>query len=201
MADTDDARDEELEELREEEELEEDLRDDEETFELAAKDQQELHRVRREAEEDARLETHQALRLAYADEAKADRLRTDAAGKYQQGLSDRAHGRHLLDEAAARPDEPGADATAAAGRRYERAAGREEREARYDRARADEYDADARDRRNDAAQQSGQPPAEEAARRPSEPPVASKFERRKPKHDKRKDRRPGELRNIGLGDD
>ncbi|MFI7059811.1 hypothetical protein ACIBL3_02410 [Kribbella sp. NPDC050124] len=199
MADADDAREKELEDLREEEELE-DLRDDE-TLELAAKDQQELHRVHREAEEDARTETHEALRLAYADEVTADRLRSDASGKYQQGLSDRAHGRHLLDEAAARPDEPGADATAAAGRRYERAADREERDARYDRRSADRYDADARERRNDAAHQPGQPPAEEAARRPTDTPVASKFERRKPKHDKRKDRRPGELRNVGLGDD
>lgn len=186
---------------REQEELEDELH--EERVELAAKDEQERQDIRRRGEILARTEADEAMRLAYAAEEKADLRRRDADVGYREGRSDRAHGRHLLDEAAARPDEPGADATAAAGRRYERIADRAESQARYDDRVARGYDAEARDRRRDAAQeQPVQPPAEEAARAPSEPPIATKFVRKQQKKRVKKEQkfRPGELGNTGLGD-
>ncbi|MFG1819016.1 hypothetical protein ACGFIF_34995 [Kribbella sp. NPDC049174] len=181
---------------REEEELEQ---VHEEEIELAAKDERELIETRRRRELVATKETTEALRLADVAETQRDRRRDDAAAERRQGRSDRAHGRHLLDEAAARPDEPGADATAAAGRRYQRAAEREDRAARYDERAADRYDAEARDRRSEAAQQPGQPPAEEAVRNPpTETPTARKFDRKLVR--KQRKTQPGELSDIGLGD-
>ncbi|WP_433163774.1 hypothetical protein [Kribbella sp. CA-247076] len=184
---------------RDQEELEERIREEE--IEIAT-DERELEelRYRREAL-DAAAETTEAMRLADVAEQKRDRLRDDAAAQRRQGRSDRAHGRHLRDEAAARPDEPGADATAAAGRRYERAADREERGARYDEGAADRYDAEARDRRSEAAQQPGQPPAADAVRNPpSETPKARKFVQRRKNLKQKRKTHPGELKDIGLGD-
>jgi hypothetical protein len=186
------------EEARREEELEQ---IHEEEIELAARDERELIETRRRREVlDATAETTEAMRLADVAETQRDRRRDDAAAQRRQGRSDRAHGHHLLDEAAARPDEPGADATAAAGRRYQRAAEREDRAARADDRRADRYDAEARDRRSEAAQQPGQPPAEEAVRNPPDKtPIARKFIKRKHLKQQR-ERDPGALRDIGLGD-
>jgi hypothetical protein len=187
---------------------EEARRDEEELDQLheeeigrAAKDKRELIETRRRDELlDATAETTEAMRLADVAEVQRDRRRDDAAAQRRQGRGDRAHGHHLLDEAAARPDEPGADATAAAGRRYQRAAEREERAARYNEGAADRYDAEARDRRSEAAQQPGQPPAGEAVRNPpDETPIARKFIKRKHLKQQR-EREPGALRDIGLGD-
>jgi hypothetical protein len=200
MADTDNERPATAltpEEVRREEELADEF-DEEETE--AARDERELRDIRRR-DETARAEVDEAMRLVYARDAEdqADRLRRDADGKYRDSRYDRARGRRLLDEATARPDEPGADATAAAGRRHERIADHEESSARYDDRVARGYDAEARDQRSQAAQ----PPAEEAARRPSEPPVASRFVRPKEKRAKKKRQefRPGELGHVGLGED
>ncbi|GAB2638175.1 hypothetical protein [Kribbella swartbergensis] len=185
--------------LRDEEELEE-LHEEE--IELDAQEERELQEVRHRREVlDATAETTEAMRLADVAESRANRLRSDAAAERRQGRSDRAHGHHLLDEAAARPDEPGADATAAAGRRYQRAAEREDRAARYDEGAADRYDAEARDRRSEAAHQPGQPPAAEAVRNPpAETPTARKYVKRRKQLKKQRTRNPGELRDIGLGD-
>lgn len=183
---------------RDEEELEQ-LRDEE--IEIA-EDERELREIRHRREVlDATAETTEAMRLADVAEQKRDRLRDDATAQRRQGRSDRAHGHHLLDEAAAHPDEPGADATAAAGRRYERAANREERGATYDEGAADRYDAEARDRRSEAGQQPGQPPAADAVRNPpAETPTARKFVQRRKDLKKQRTTKPGELRDIGLGD-
>ncbi len=186
------------EEARREEELEQ---IHEEEIEFAAKEERELIETRRRDKLlDATAETTEAMRLAEVAEVQRDRHRDDAAAQRRQGRSDRAHGHHLLDEAAARPDEPGADATAAKGRRYQRAAEREDRAARYNDGAADRYDAEARDRRSEAAQQPGQPPAGEAVRNPpDETPIARKFIKRKHVKQQR-ERDPGALRDIGLGD-
>lgn len=183
-------REEELEEVSEEE------------VELAAREERELEerRSRRELL-DATAETTRAIRLAEVAETVRDRLRSEAGAERRQGRSDWAHGNRLLDEAAARPDEPGADATAAAGRRYQRAGEREFREARYDDRTADRYDAVARDRRSEAAEgpQPEQPPASEAVRNPpSKAPRARKFVKRRKRATR--DRDPKALRDFGIGD-
>jgi hypothetical protein len=182
---------EELEELDEEEEVELDAHDKRELDEL---------RIRRETL-DATAQTKEALRLADVAEVKRERHRSDSIAERRQGRSDRAHSAHLLDEAAARPDEPGADATAAAGRRYDRAAKDQDRAARYDEGAERWWAEEARDRRSEAAQQPGQPPAGEAVRNPPESaPTARKFEKRRKHVKKKRERHPGELRDIGLGD-
>jgi len=159
-------RQEELDELREED-LEQ-AHDEE--IELEARDERELEELRRRREVVAAAETSEAIRLSEASRE----LRRDGDAKTRQAMSDWAHGHHLLDEAAVRPDEPGAAAQAAAGRRYQRAAVREDRSAEADYQRADRYDAEARERRG-VAQQEEQPPAIEAVRRPAETPQARKF--------------------------
>jgi hypothetical protein len=175
------------------EEEEDELRKEE--LELAAREERELEEVRERRQV---LETTEAIRLAEVAESARDRHRRLAGGERLQARSDWAHGNHLLDEAAARPDEPGADATAAAGRRYQRAANREDGKAEYDDHVADRYDAEARDRRSEA-RQSGQPPAVEAVRNPpTEAPQARKFVRRK--RAKQRERDPKALREFGLGD-
>jgi len=175
---------------------EEELREDD--LELAAREERELEELRHRREAIARAETSQAFRLAELDEEARDRHRRLAGGERLQARSDWAHGNHLLDEAAARPDEPGADATVAAGRRYQRAATREDGKAEYDDRVADRYDAQARERRSEA-RESEQPPAVEAVRNPpTEAPQARKFVRRK--RVKQRDRDPKALREFGLGD-
>ncbi|TDD62307.1 hypothetical protein E1263_03880 [Kribbella antibiotica] len=156
MADKDD----ELVEDREAAEL------NEEELERAAGEERELEEIRNRRETlDATAETAEAIRLAEANEAAGARHRELADGERRQARSDHAHGNHLLDESAARPDEPGADATAAAGRRYQRAGDREDRAASYDDRVADRYADASRD----------QAPASDAARRPAQPPEARKF--------------------------
>jgi hypothetical protein len=182
---------------REEEELLE-----EEEIELAARDERELAEIRHRREVRAAAETSEAIRLAEVAEAAADRHRTLADRQSLRARSDWAHGHHLLDEAAARPDEPDADATAAAGRRYQRAAVGEDRKAAENDRIAKEYDAEARDRRGEARQE--QPPAAEAVRNPptEAPSARSKFVRQRSRRVKRQQRKsePGALKDIGLGD-
>lgn len=165
-----------------------------ERIELAARDERGLEEVRERREVlDATAETTEAIRLAEIAESARDRYRRDAGTERRQATSYWAHGNHLLDEAAARPDEPGADATAAAGRRYQRAAVREDRDADRDDGIADRYDEEARERRGEA-----QPPASEAVRNPpAEAPRARKFVRKQLKqkvHDR------STQPDIGLGD-
>jgi hypothetical protein len=179
-----------------EEEEEEELREDD--LELAAREERELEERRHRREVIAMAETSEALRLAELDEVARDRHRRLAGGERLQARSDWAHGNHLLDEAATRPDEPGAAATAAAGRRYQRAATREDGKAAYDDRVADRHDAEARERRSEA-RQSEQPPAVEAVRNPpTQAPQARKFVRRK--RVKQRERDPKALREFGLGD-
>ncbi|MFK4083224.1 hypothetical protein ACI2LF_03885 [Kribbella sp. NPDC020789] len=141
------------------------LEEREEELERAANEERELEEIRDRRELlDATAETVEAIRLADANDAAVARHRALADAERRQARSDHAHGNHLLDEAAARPDEPGADATAAAGRRYQRAGDREEREAAYDDRVADRY-----------AAPREQAPASDAARRPAQPPEARKF--------------------------
>jgi hypothetical protein len=137
--------------------------------ERVAADQQLLEEQRNRAELlDA--EAAQAFQLAYADEKARDRYRGYAANDVQRGLDDRAHGRHLLDEAAADRDDPGAAELTAEGRRYQNAATIEERTTRADDGIADAYDDSARDHRRDG--RDAQASASEAVRRPEEPPQA-----------------------------
>lgn len=175
------ARAEELEEARENEDID-----------LAARDQQELEELRQRRELRAAAETTEAIRLSEASRE----LRRDGDAKTRQAMSDWSHGHHELDEAAARPDDPGAAGLAADGRRYQRAAVREDRSAEADYQRADEYDAEARERRS-AAQE--QPPAIEAVRRrPSEPPEARKYVDKKVKKLRKVQDRSTEP-DLGLG--
>ncbi|WP_427887424.1 hypothetical protein ACQHIV_31175 [Kribbella sp. GL6] len=138
-----------------------------EEIELASKDQQALeeHRLRGEVL-DATAETTRAMQLAYADEQSRDVHRQYAANDKQRGIGDRAHGRHERDEAAARPDEPGAAGLDAAGRRMENLATLEERSAVAEDRIADSYDASAQDHRAEARE--AQPHASEAVRTPPE---------------------------------
>ncbi|MFC6158116.1 hypothetical protein [Kribbella jiaozuonensis] len=124
-----------------------------ERLELAAKDQQELDELRdREQLLDATAETTRAFELAYADEAARDRYRAYATTETQRSIGDLAHGRHELDEAAAHPDELGSAGLAAEGRRYERASGIEARRAVSDDRLADRYDDSAQEHRREARQ-------------------------------------------------
>jgi hypothetical protein len=135
-----------------------------ERIELATKEQQELDEQRyREQLRDATAEATQAMRLAYADEEARDRYRQYGANDKQRALSDRAHGRHELDEAAAHPDEPGSAGLAAEGRRFQNAATIEERKSTRDYDISDAYDASAREHRRDATE--AQPSASEAVRK------------------------------------
>ena len=136
----------------------------EELDERAAKDQQTLEE-RRSREEllDATAETSRAMQLAYADEDGRDRYRQYATNDVQRGISDRAHGRHELDEAAAHRDEAGSAGLVAEGRRYQNAATIEERKAVSDDSISREYDASAREHRREA-----QPNPSEAVRKPPE---------------------------------
>ncbi len=186
------------EEARREEELEE-LHEEE--IELAAKEQRELDELRDRRESLSAAQTKEALRLADVAEDKRDRLVNDSIAERHRARVDRPHGRHLLDEAAARRDEPGADATAAAGRRYLRTAEDEDRTARYYERAADRDDAEAQALRSEADRQPELPPAGDAVRNPpTEPPTARKFEKRRKHVKKKHERHPGELRDIGLGD-
>ncbi|WP_350280063.1 hypothetical protein [Kribbella sp. HUAS MG21] len=177
-------------------EEDEDLRQDEEDqearaerIEQAVKDQQELDEHRdREQVKDATAETTRAMQLAYADELARDRYRQYAANDKQRSLSDRAHGGHLLDEAAAHPDEAGSAALSAEGRRFQNAATIEERKYYSDHSIAEAYDASAREHRREAAE--AQPSASEAVRKaPEEPPEAQLPQAR------RHVRGPGRVRN------
>ncbi|TCC11664.1 hypothetical protein [Kribbella soli] len=136
----------------------------EELEERAAKDQQALEE-RRSREEllDATAETSRAFQLAYADEEARDRYRQYATNDVQRGISDRAHGRHELDEAATHRDEAGSAGLVAEGRRYQNAATIEERKAVSDDSISREYDASAREHRREA-----QPNPSEAVRKPPE---------------------------------
>jgi hypothetical protein len=138
------------------------LVEEREELERATHEERELEEVRDRRETlDATAETTEAIRLAEANDAASARHRELADAERRQARSDHAHGNHLLDEAAAHPDEPGADATAAAGRRYQRAGDREDSAAAYD----DHLAAAPRE----------QAPASDAARRPAQPPEARKF--------------------------
>ena len=159
------------------EEADEQARDDEadadaraeQIDERAAKDEQELaERRSREEVLDATAETTRAFQLAYADEEARDRYRSYATNDVQRGISDRAHGRHELDEAAAHRDEVGSAGLVAEGRRYQNAATIEERKAVSDDSISREYDASAREHRREA-----QPNPSEAVRKaPEEAPEA-----------------------------
>ncbi|MEI8406768.1 MULTISPECIES: hypothetical protein [unclassified Kribbella] len=190
--------------VRRDEDREQQLREEddllhEERVERARQDERELEEIRERHTVTAETETTRAMRLAEVDEASRDLRRRDAGIERLHGRIERARGDHLLDEAAARPDEPGASATAAAGRAHHRAAADADRRAVNDERDADRYDARARDRRSEAARQPGQPPAGEAVRNPpSEPPTARKFDRKRGK--KQRKTQPGELGDIGLGD-
>jgi hypothetical protein len=122
-----------------------------ERLERAADEEQELDELRdREQLLDATAETELAMKLAYADEAARDRYRAYATTETQRSIGDLARGRRELDEAAAYPDERGSAELAAKGRRDERASGIEARRAESDDRLADRYDASAQDHRRDA---------------------------------------------------
>ncbi|MFD7153167.1 hypothetical protein ACFV9C_01125 [Kribbella sp. NPDC059898] len=138
-----------------------------EEIELAAKDEQALeeHRLRDEVL-DATAETTRAMQLAYADEQARDVHRQYAANDKQRGIGDRAHGRHELDEAAARPDDLGSPGLAAEGRRFQNLATIEERRSAAEDQIADNYDASAQEHRTEARE--AQPHASGAVRNPPE---------------------------------
>ncbi|RZT14639.1 hypothetical protein EV649_5414 [Kribbella sp. VKM Ac-2569] len=154
--------------------------------ERAAKEQQELtERRSREELLDATAETSRAFQLAYADEEARDRYRQYASNDVQRGISDRAHGRHELDEAAAHRDEAGSAGLVAEGRRYQNAATIEERKTVSDDKISREYDASARRHLREA-----QPNPSEAVRKaPEEAPEAQLPQAR------RHVRGPGRVRN------
>ncbi|GAA1110373.1 hypothetical protein GCM10009630_04270 [Kribbella jejuensis] len=112
---------------------------DEEELELRAKEDLERHELRDRAEV---AEATRAQQIAFAEsaEASADRHRAFAANREQRELALQARGQHKQDEAAARPEEPGADELAAEGRRNIRASELDgyQVNADDDRARADD---------------------------------------------------------------
>ena len=168
--------------------------DHEKAMDLAALDERQLAELRRRRELLAAADTTEALRLSEAGRE----LRRDGDAKTRQAMSDWAHGHHQLDKAALRPDEPGADALAADGRRYQRAAVREDRSAESDYQLADQYDDAARERR-DAARDDLPPAREAVLNRPTEPPEASKYVHKNLKK-VRKVRDRSTQPDLGLGD-
>ncbi|MEU4605248.1 hypothetical protein AB0F43_19880 [Kribbella sp. NPDC023972] len=190
-------REQELAELREEEERE--LYND--RVELARQDEHELQLIRRRGEllDAAKSETTEALRVAYAAEDMADR-RADAGAGRLEGRRERSRGDHLLDDAATRRDEPGADATAAAGRAHHRRGNDADRRAANDDRDADSYDAVARRARSDAAQsQSPEAPAVGAVQNPPPKPPVARTNRRPVKRKKLRRDTSAEP-DLGLGD-
>jgi len=156
--------------LRDEDELD-DLRDEE--IELAAKADRERDELRDRHELDAKEDTARAIHLAEVDEELRDIRRRDAGAGRLEGRRERSRGDHLIKEADSRRDEPGAEATAAAGRAHHRRANDAERRAATDDRDADRYDASARSRRSEAAQAQNDAPAVGAVQNPPlEPPVA-----------------------------
>jgi hypothetical protein len=118
-------------------------------------------------------EAKEAYRLAHIAELDSDRHRELAATARRQSVNDQARGGHKLDEAAVRPDEPGAAGLAASGRRDQRAAGGEDRVAAEHEIIAGEHDDEARERRVEGRRAQEQPPAVDAVRtRPWKPPQA-----------------------------
>jgi hypothetical protein len=183
---------------------EEDAEAHAERLELAAKEEQERQELRSRDEllAKASAEATRAYDLAYADEVQRDRYRKLAQGEQRQAVSDLAHGRHELDEAAANPDAPGAAGLAADGRRYERASGIEDRRAANDHRIADGYDASARDWRTEARRE--QPDPVEAVRNPpAEAPEAQLPHARRHVRSRVKNRNtpdPSKQPDLGLGD-
>ncbi|MEV5960556.1 hypothetical protein AB0L70_02255 [Kribbella sp. NPDC051952] len=169
--------------------------------ELSAEDERELEeqRLRHETLDAtaAATEAREAFRLADLDDATSDRHRELADTERLHSVSDQARGGHKLDEAAARPDEPGAAGLAASGRRDQRAAAREGRVATEEDLIADDYAGRARERRTEGQQaQEAQPPATATA--PQKPPVARKFVRKELRKRRTPDRSTEP--DLGLGD-
>lgn len=162
-------REQERKRLRDEEELE-DLRDEE--IERARREERELQRTHDRREQDAKADAVRAIQLAEANAEASDDRRRDADAGWHRGRDERARGYRRLNEADSRRDEPGAEATAAAGRAHLRRADDADRQARTDDRDADRYDAAARSRRSEAAQAQNDAPAVGAANPPLEPPVA-----------------------------
>ncbi|HZX08970.1 hypothetical protein [Kribbella sp.] len=156
-----------LDELDEQTRLDaEDLAARAEEIELATKDEQTLEEHRLRNEDLATAEASRAMRLAYADEQAADVHRQYAANDKQRGIGDCAHGRHELDEAAVRPDDPGSAGLAAEGRRFQNLATYEERRSAAEDQIADDFEASAHGHRDDARE--AQPHASGAVRNPPE---------------------------------
>lgn len=185
--------------------------DDEE----AAEDHEaEPQRVREEIEQDAREERElqdaryrqdvnradaeiaEAMRLAHIAEGNRNDYRAEAGGERRLARNDAAHSAHLRAGAAGR-DDPQADADRAEADRFQASSYRQDRLANYDDAVASSYGAEARDRRNEAAEvrRPEQPPAAEAVRNPPQaPPLARK------NLNQQRRRKTKELRDFGLGD-
>lgn len=158
---------------RAEEEADQDVLDEvdsahDERVELATKDQQTLDekRYRDELLDDAAV----AMKAAYTDERNSDIHRDYGANDKQRSLGDRAHGRHELDEAAARPDDIGSAGLAAEGRRFQNLATIEQRRSTGEYEVADGLDESAREHREQA--DDAQADASGAVRKPEETPEA-----------------------------
>jgi hypothetical protein len=169
--------------LRREEEREQDERDEddlraERLEERTVRDQRELdeNRDRRALQDGAR-----ALELANVAEDSRDHLRHEAGDERWRGRVERTRGDRLLDESVDRRvrDEPGAEATAAAGRVHHRLAADADRRAANDERDADRDSAVARDRRSEAQQvKEPEAPAVGAVQNPpSKTPVARPYRR------------------------
>jgi len=146
-----------------------------EDLELAANDEQELAKSRRD---DALRDANRAIELASVDEVTRDQYRRIAAGEQRQALRDGAHGNDQLDQAAAHPEAPGADATAAAGRRSQRAGVIEDRRAEGDYRRADDYDRAATRQRSEGRKEQADA-AGAVLNPPQEPPMAQEPQARR----------------------
>jgi len=182
--------------------------------EAAEEREAEQQRIREEVEQDARetrelvdsryrqdvnradAEIAEAMRLAHIAEGNRNDYRAEAAGERRLARSDAAHAAHLRAGAAGR-DDPQADADRAEADRFQSSSYRQDRLANYDDAVASTYGAEARDRRNEAAEvrRPEQPPAAEAVRNPPQTPPRA---RKNLKQQRR--RKTKELRDFGLGD-
>jgi hypothetical protein len=189
--------------LRREDEREQDEREEEDLRaerleERTVRDQRELEedRDRRALQDGAR-----ALELANVAEDSRDHYRQDAGDERWRARVERARGNDLLDESATRRarDEPGAEATAAAGRAHHRRAADADRWATNDERDARERDSAARSLRAQAAEQAEAPAVGAVQNPPPEPPVARTYRKPVERKKKQQERDTSGLPDLDLG--
>ena len=181
----------------------EELRQRREAIELAQEELELEDRLRdRRDQQSATADTALAIHLAGVAETARDRRLSEADELQHRARVERARGNHDLDRAAAEPDAPGADETAARGRVHRRNAVAADDQASANDRVARQYDAKARALRSEVetAQQPGPPPASNAAIPPERAPEARVI-RKEPRKKRRREQEedPKALRHNGLG--